>query len=1145
MRVFVSIVILLICAVQLSAAPAQPSDRAYEFAKSFRVTEPFLIQTIVVSAPEFSGNRIFLLTEPPQHAFKSRDKWIQRVFGANLLSTAVVEHQIGYDGFVRDVIVEAKPMDSAQISKVISEIDITYYGKAYKAHYLLFAPKSWDADRELTRRRGPPDAEVSASSIQEWLYGDDSLKFSSDVLDSDNPVAEDVSADELKTDQFGVYYSRPAGLVVFMIPRRQSLNNAIPMIRRFFVDTDGVAGAVTAKGSDWLLLIGRERTTPIEDMEPLRVDTFLTLASNKQQNLAQSYQRRAPLAGKVISSALMSALSGIDSHQLLAIMRSISAPLVSNKSAEDDSALVVSEPYPLALGLASAVDWAPILLSRELTHTEFGQLLNITDQMLKSWSSANSIEYVRFPYPMPYGNPDARGLSYRIARDIGEVESLTFNWNTAGLGTWTEIGGRQIFTLLRSGALPVTYIPESESLSLDPEDVEVMQQAEDDYWNFFANLRDPYLNRAAQYTALHLIFSTVPVTASRSERLVDEKAYLARWNAFEGQVATALRSMAAHMIAGSHPYASVVAESEGVAVFNETSGCIVYRKHVEQLLSGEEEGIRATLVEFSRLDDLAAILNDNERIEVDISKAIKDYEDKEKNLRLMVSGFNDDVDRCNIMPSATDCGSVLEGRRSKLEAMQDSLGAEASALERRIISVADARARSKLIVDHLSAFGDCSLASKSVVDGVPSSDDSVFHTPGVVVSRDGASLGRTGGHNLDGRSVEVIGDAAVAPGKVVIDAESGVLRLNPNDVPNGANAARAFERDFRRYIAGDANFQKVVLQRVEAALVHDIRAVQDFDALMLSRPGDAVAGSRGLVAPPASNGSRVLNSAPQVVRLDDSAAAELRTLAQNSEGQVVIRSLEGGPMEVALPGGRPPLAVRVGTRADLQAAVEAMVTRAGAPPSTATTIRLVSADSTLSVGDLIAIKLSAAGRPSAGMRPLTAAGAGGGRLPPGGTGGLLFDGAGGPWHKRLMVSFFSQRGNPLKRLQSRDADWARATVHSVDIGGATGKSLTAALDIPSKTVDRPNIFARVSALFARRNATDADRVAFMAAVEKVGNEQQNVELWRQLEMIRIEFLNNVVDGGDANLQWQIRDTADDFYVVERESGADLRSRQNG
>jgi len=58
-------------------------------------------------------------------------------------------------------------------------------------------------------------------------------------------------------------------------------------------------------------------------------------------------------------------------------------------------------------------DWAPIYLSQQLMNTEYGSLLNITDQVLKSWSLNGTVRYENFNY--------AHALYLRTPR--GEVKA--------------------------------------------------------------------------------------------------------------------------------------------------------------------------------------------------------------------------------------------------------------------------------------------------------------------------------------------------------------------------------------------------------------------------------------------------------------------------------------------------------------------------------------------------------------------------------------------------------------------------------------------------------------------------------------------------------------------------------------------------
>jgi hypothetical protein len=136
----------------------------------------------------------------------------------------------------------------------------------------------------------------------------------------------------------GVFYSTNPGPVVALLPRAEAgvLNDYVPDLRKFFVDTDALLGAIKANDS-LIALIGRERTSRMTVAQPLRVETVLLLASRRDSHLAQSYERTRAFAGKLLAGT--------------------SADLFG-------------------------WDWAPILLSDALADTEFGSLLNFTDDIL-------------------------------------------------------------------------------------------------------------------------------------------------------------------------------------------------------------------------------------------------------------------------------------------------------------------------------------------------------------------------------------------------------------------------------------------------------------------------------------------------------------------------------------------------------------------------------------------------------------------------------------------------------------------------------------------------------------------------------------------------------------------------------------------
>ena len=158
------------------------------------------------------------------------------------------------------------------------------------------------------------------------------------------------------------------------------------------------------------------------------------------------------------------------------------------------------------------MDWAPIYLSPALINTEFGALLNITDQMLKSWSQSGQVEYLYFDYPYkPNTFPfSGKPLSEVVFEQTGSKQVL-FNWNTTGLGSIIS-GNPSIFIPTQTGALPVTYGSE-----LDQEgklQTGHLKEYEEEAYRYFANLQDPNLSTVAQYTLLYqLMLAAAPLEA--------------------------------------------------------------------------------------------------------------------------------------------------------------------------------------------------------------------------------------------------------------------------------------------------------------------------------------------------------------------------------------------------------------------------------------------------------------------------------------------------------------------------------------------------------------------------------------------------------------------------------------------------------
>jgi hypothetical protein len=194
--------------------------------------------------------------------------------------------------------------------------------------------------------------------------------------------------------------------------------------------------------------VGRERIVPVSLLPPLRVETILLLASVKENELGQSYERNHFFAGRT----------------------------------------------------SQGLDWAPIYLSDALIDTEYGSLLNITDQLLKSWSAYGQKEYVNFRYPKPDKFPFPKPLI-----EYAKADAVTYNWNTKGAGYSVKMRGYDVFAWNRTGALPVDYLGESNA---------ELRAAEETGYSYFASLNDPNLARVVQYAEMYQIFRHYGITAA-------------------------------------------------------------------------------------------------------------------------------------------------------------------------------------------------------------------------------------------------------------------------------------------------------------------------------------------------------------------------------------------------------------------------------------------------------------------------------------------------------------------------------------------------------------------------------------------------------------------------------------------------------
>lgn len=239
----------------------------------------------------------------------------------------------------------------------------------------------------------------------------------------------------------GVFFSKTPGFVAWSISKNKDLSEQLPYIRQFTLDADLILGALS--DSSTLVIIGREREAALTELPPLNVESILLLASITEKELSQSLDVNDFLAGK----------------------------------------------------MKSGNDWCPTYLSKELENTEFGHLLTITDVLLKDWSENGTIQEKYYRYPSPPAFP----FNAPLFRKLG-LSQLVYNWNTQNAMYAIDMEGFTIYTLNRTGSLPVSYFNSPER------SVSIGRRYENQAYDYFATIGNTDLARVVQYTALYQLF---------------------------------------------------------------------------------------------------------------------------------------------------------------------------------------------------------------------------------------------------------------------------------------------------------------------------------------------------------------------------------------------------------------------------------------------------------------------------------------------------------------------------------------------------------------------------------------------------------------------------------------------------------------
>jgi hypothetical protein len=744
LRYFLTSFVILLATL---SGPAAATDAAIERWRAFRQVFPNHIQTLAISSPDKTGATVLIIAEPPPDTLPRLGYLpiLRAIFSAHLKRVSLEQREIGLHGWIGDLVLTLGDYDGApgavNLRDDIALLANRLWGTSYKSDPLPIDPAG-------AASPGPPNVAIRQTELRDWLIGGKVL-----LSPTGTPWGRPKALNQLINEhQDGAFLSAPErGLAVLVVNRHRPFEDYRAEFRKFAIDSDILVGAV-AFGADYLVFAGRERNVSVTVLPPLRFETAHILVTSHEEELAQSYERTNVFAGRL-------------------------------------------EVEPFA-----GYDWAPIYLSPALIDTEFGSELNLTDQMLKSWSMAGRVIYRNFFWPTPTRLPfGGKPILYQVQKKEPRIHETLFNWNTTGAfsrvgyDSTAGIPRADVYALLYSGSLPVIYTAESQ-----PEFNAVFSPFEAEGYAYYRELRNPLLARVTSYQVMFQATRVQPLPTNTAARQVNRSP------------SPLLRELVK---------AKLREVSETLAEFDDekiATVCLVQdpRDPEECFATAKQRVLIARVLKFGsdRLREriVDTILNPRATVPANQSQ------------REQASEILGAISVGKLVAIPTDVEPVMaeDAARRFLDSVRDG-------------GLIDAD-------DRLMAFV---LSTKDDQED----NETYISTPRVVISSAG-SIG-VGGHNLSGVTPQVVIDALVPSGSAKIETDaSGIstLHLNRSDIDKAGPAARLFAK---KSANGESPLPLQQELRAVLAQVEPPRSMKD--ALVIERPDTSVRGTVG----PAPNGA--------------------------------------------------------------------------------------------------------------------------------------------------------------------------------------------------------------------------------------------------------------------------------------------------
>ena len=401
------------------------TDSIYmDFRKKYR----FHYQTVGM-ASFADSSRLILLSDIPPH-FETDS--IAPIFAEFTHKTELRKHPIGYDGYTTDVVILLGNATQENCNRLIKRLHRELFFSDYKPTVMKLPAE----EKRCYFAKENIDYQITLEEFNTWF-----MEEGEGFIHLDDTSKVMTVSDLFASQARGVYFSQQPGFVAWAVAKNGDIAAQVGDIRQFTLDADLILGALA--DSSTLVIIGRERQSPLYELPPLQIESILLLASTTEKELSQSLDINDLMAGKMNNGR----------------------------------------------------DWCPTYLSRELENTEFGDLMTITDVLLKDWSERGTIQEGYYRYPEPGYYPFDKPLFKKLG-----LNELAYNWNTAGAMYAIDREGYTIYTLGRTGSLPVSYFNSQERSQ------SIGYRYENQAYHYFATLGNTDLARVVQYTALYQLF---------------------------------------------------------------------------------------------------------------------------------------------------------------------------------------------------------------------------------------------------------------------------------------------------------------------------------------------------------------------------------------------------------------------------------------------------------------------------------------------------------------------------------------------------------------------------------------------------------------------------------------------------------------